>query len=384
MFEMLRLEVIHPAELSEADAAEWRWLCAARPEFANPLLGPDFARAVGAVRPDARVAIWREGQRPVGFFAYHHRPGGMARPIGAPLSDYHGLVSDRPLDIRQDLAEFGLSAYRYTGLVDPHGDFASPTAESREAFVIELKSSAADYLEAVRAGSAKRFKNYRRLDGKLDREVGPIAVRAPDHDRAAFEQLLAWKRDQLARTGGHDFLAAPWTRSLLDAFFEMREGPLQGLMINLYVGDRLMAGHFGVRAGDTYHPWIASTDPEMAAWSPGQLFLLRAIAAMPDLGLRVYDLGPGHEHYKRPYALSTRMIGEGMVAAAGSRGRAADAAEKAWSLAGAHGAGPVGRLRRRLDIIAISELSLGGRAKGFAAALAARALRPGGSSAEAA
>jgi len=78
------------------------------------------------------------------------------------------------------------------------------------------------------------------------------------------------------------------------------------------------------------------------------------------------------------------MIGEGMAAAAGSRGRAADAAEKAWSLAGAHGAGPVGRLRRRLDIIAISELSLGGRAKGFAAALAARALRPGGSSAEAA
>ncbi len=122
----------------------------------------------------------------------------------------------------------------------------------------------------------------------------------------------------------------------------------------------------------------------MGAWSPGQLFLLRAIAAMPELGLRTYDLGPGHDHYKRPYALTTRMIGEGKMTAAGPRGRAAGASEKVWSLAGAHRAGPVGRLRRRLDLIATTELSLAGRAKGLAGAIAARALRPGASSAEAA
>jgi CelD/BcsL family acetyltransferase involved in cellulose biosynthesis len=118
----------------------------------------------------------------------------------------------------------------------------------------------------------------------------------------------------------------------------------------------------------------------MGQWSPGQIFLLRAIAAMPGLGLRTYDLGPGHDHYKRPYALVTRTVGEGTMAAAGPRGRNTVAAERAWTLAGAHGPGPVGRLRRRLDIIATSELSLRGRARGLAGAIAARALRPGAAS----
>ena len=48
MFEMLRLEVLRPSELSDADIGAWRALCAARPHFRNPLLGPDFAIAVGA------------------------------------------------------------------------------------------------------------------------------------------------------------------------------------------------------------------------------------------------------------------------------------------------------------------------------------------------
>lgn len=380
MLPMIRLEVLHPAELSDADVGAWRQLCASRSEFRSPLLGPDFARAVGAVRPDARVAIWREAGRGIGFLPYHHRPGGMARPIGAPLSDYHGLVAERSLDIHQDLAEFGLSAFRFTGLVDPHHEFATATSGLHQAYLIEVERSADEYLEQVRAASPKRFKNYRRLDGKLDREVGPLTLRAPDFDRAAFDQLLAWKREQLIRTGAHDFLAPAWTRDLLASFLDMREGPFQGLMINLYVGDKLLAGHIGVRVGEIYHPWIASTDPEMAAWSPGQLFLLRAIGAMPQLGLKVYDLGPGHDHYKRPYAFGSRMIGEGTMAAAGPRGRAAIASERAWVLAGANGAGPVGRLRRRLDIIATSELSFAGRAKGLAGAIAARTLRPGWSS----
>ncbi len=380
MFEMLRLETLHPSELTDADIVAWRRLCASRPEFSSPLMGPDFARAVGAVRPDARVAIWREAAAPVGFLAYHHRPGGMARPIGAPLCDYHALVADRPLDIRQDLAEFGLSAFRFTSLIDPYGDFADAVASQAPAYVIQLDGSAPDYLERIRAASAKRFKNYRRLEGKLDREVGPLSLRAPDFDRASFDQLLAWKRQQLDRTGAHDFLAPQWTRDLLASFLDMREGPFQGLMINLYCGDRLLAGHIGVRVGEVYHPWIASTDPAMGQWSPGQIFLLRAIAAMPGLGLRTYDLGPGHDHYKRPYALATRTVGEGTMAAAGPRGRHAVAAERAWTLAGAHGPGPVGRLRRRLDIIATSELSLRGRARGLAGAIAARALRPGAAS----
>jgi len=372
---MLHAETIHANRLAPADAEAWRALCAAEPAFANPLLGPDFAMAVAQVRDDARVTVWRRDGRPVGFLPHHRRPGAFARPIGAPLSDYHGLVGEAGPDIPQALAAADLTAYRFTGLIDPAGAFANHVGRRHEAFVIVLDGSAEDYLEALRGSSPKRFKNYRRLDHKLDREVGALSVVAPDTSRAAFDTLIAWKAEQLARTGAHDFLRPAWTRSLLDNLFAAQDGDFRGLMITLYAGDRLVGGHFGIRLGEVYHPWIASIDPDLAAWSPGQVFLPRAIAAMPGLGLKTYDLGPGHEHYKRPFALSTRAISEGLAAAESAAGRAARASDRAWALVGATEGGPLDRLRRRLDAIATLEPSLAGRARSLAAALVSHTRR---------
>jgi CelD/BcsL family acetyltransferase involved in cellulose biosynthesis len=371
---MLTAETYHPAELDDLDVAAWRRLAAGQHDFANPLVGPDFARAVGAVREDARVSVWRADGHPVGFLAYHSRPGGFARPIGAPFSDYHALVAEPGLDSSQALAAAGIAAYRFTNLIDPAGAFQSAVTSQAEAFVIHLESSAEVYLETLRAASPKRFKNYRRLDHKLDREVGELRIVAPDVKPAAFAQLLTWKREQLARTGLHDVLGPAWARQLMCDLFETHERPFAGLMINLYAGDRLVAGHFGVRAGGVFHPWIASADPALAEWSPGQIFLSRAIAAMPDLALDTYDLGSSHEHYKRPYALHTRVVSAGLVTAATPQGRTAQLSDRAWALAEALGPAPVGRLRRRIDAIAAAELSLAARVKGLAMAIAARAM----------
>lgn len=383
---MLDVETLHPSLLTPTDVAVWRGLAASQPAFANPLLGPDFAQVVGKVREDARVAVVRRDGEAVGFLAYHRRPGGLARPIGSPLSDYHGLVS-RPeagLKIGDVLRAADVRLFRYTGLLDPNGVFAAaPTAE-RAAYVIDLRETDAErYLEAVRAESPKKIKNYRRLDNKLDREVGPVRLVAGDISRESFNLLIDWKREQLIRTGGHDYLRADWTRELMADLFQTREGAMRGLMIGLYAGDTLVAGHFGVRQGQTYHPWIASTNPEHAAWSPGQIFFLRAIAAMPEMGLTRYDLGPGHDHYKRAYALNTISIGEGGATAAGLGGRVAMSVENVWSLAGARGEGAVGRLRRRMDAIASTELTMGGRVREFVEAVASRTQRRSGELSEA-
>ena len=90
---MLTAETLHPSDLTGADLAAWRALAAAHPAFASPLLGPDFAVEVGRVRDDARVTVWRRDHQAIGFLAHHRRPGGLARPIGSPFSDYHALVS---------------------------------------------------------------------------------------------------------------------------------------------------------------------------------------------------------------------------------------------------------------------------------------------------
>ena len=367
---------LHPAELSAADAACWRQLAAAEPAFWSPLLGPDFAQAVGQVRDDARVAIWRRDGEAIAFLPFHQRPGAFARPIGAPISDYHGLISGPNLGVSgpEAMRLSGLGAYRVTGLVDPHGLFGTPL-ETKESHVIALDRPAADYLEGLRADSAKKFKNWRRLDHKLEREGGEVRLAAPDRSLQTFETLLAWKRCQLQRTGGHDFLAPAWMGQLFNSLFQRQTGDFQGLMIGLYAGDRLVAGHFGVRLGSVYHPWIAAADPALAALSPGQTFIIRAIGAMDDLGLTTYDLGPGHDHYKRAFARTQVMIGGGLATARNTAGLAAHGLDQVWALAGARGQGFTSRLHRRLEVIAAAETTLIGRTKSFADAVAGHARR---------
>lgn len=295
--------------------------------------------------------------------------------MGAPLADYHGLIADRRLDVAEALRTADIGAYRFTGLIDADGAFADQTHATQQAFVIDIAGDADAYLETIRAESPKRFKNYRRLEHKIEREVAPLRLAAPDADPAALRQLIAWKRDQLARSGLQDFLAPEWVDQLLRRLAREPEGELQGLLVGLYVGDRLIAGQFGVRLGTVFHPWIAATDPEMAAWSPGQLFFLRAIAAMPMLGLDVYDLGPGHEHYKAPFALGRRDIAEGTALAAGARAWRARMSEGAWRLAGDKRMPVISSARRRFETISTVELTLQGRVRGLAAAVAARARR---------
>lgn len=369
-------QILHPSELAGEDAARWRALAAAHPAFASPLVGPEFAQAVGAVRDDARVAVFRDGGEAQGFLAFHRRPGGLARPIGAPLSDHHALVSDPGLAGQGPalLAAAGLGAYRYTGLVDPHGLFA-PHETVRETFEVALAGPAEAYLEDLRSASAKKFKNWRRLDHKLDREAGPLRLVAPDRSEDAFRTLMAWKREQLRRSGGHDFLSPAWTRALFEDLFGRAEGEFTGLLISLYAGDQLVAAHFGVRLGGVFHPWIAAADPSLAAYSPGQVFLIRAIGSMTDLGLDRYVLGPGHDHYKRAFAPEPQWISEGVAIAPNAAGRAARREEQAWSLAGARRGGLAGRLRRRLEVIAAAETTFSGRARGFADAVAGQARR---------
>ena len=376
---MLDVETLHPRDLTEADLRMWRDMAAAEPAFDSPLLGPDFAQAVGVVRDDARVAVIRRDGETLGFLPHHRRPGAMARAIGSPLSDYHGLVSrpDAELTGARVLGAADLTAYRYTGLIDPYGVFGQ--GELKTAHVIALGNTDAEtYLEAVRAASPKKIKNWRRLDNKLEREMGAVELVAADRSREAFDQLIAWKREQLERTGVHDFLRPDWTRDLMLNLFEKQTGPFQGLMINLYAGGELVSGHFGVRLNGVYHPWIASTNPTYGEWSPGQIFFMRAIAAMPGLGLHRYDLGPGHDHYKGAYALGQIQIGEGTATAATMAGRVASSLDGVMALAGSRGAGPVGRLSRRMDAIASVELTMGGRVRGLVDAFANQAQRRAG------
>jgi CelD/BcsL family acetyltransferase involved in cellulose biosynthesis len=378
---MLTAELKRPGELTACEEGAWRAFCGATPAFQSPLMGPEFARAVGRVRDDAAVAIYRRAGRPIGFLAHHRRPGGLARPIGAPFSDRHAVITapEPGLDGAALLRAAGLNAFKFTGLIDPAHLFTHAATGGGRCHLIELDGAPEDHLEAVRAASPKKFKNYRRLEHKLEREVGEIALIGPDRSPDAFDLLLAWKREQLWRTGLLDFLRSDWTRGLMESLFHTTDGEMQGMLITLRAGGRMVAGHFGVREGDAFHPWIAATDPRLAGYSPGHIFLQRAIRAMPGLGLRTYDLSSGHDHYKAQYATGHLDIREGAAFAPAGSIRLGTRAQALMLAAVVTLSGPfsgaVQRVNRRLEHIAAVELTFGGRMMGVVDSIAGASRR---------
>jgi CelD/BcsL family acetyltransferase involved in cellulose biosynthesis len=364
----LTADVLRPSQLSSGDIAAWRRLQALEPAFGNPLLGADFALAVGDVRPDARVAVFRRGDEAVGFLAHHRRPSGFARPIGAPFSDYHALISDARAPLRQGeaLAAANIDRLRLTGLIDPFRVMDEGVTERTWAHRIVLTDTVEAYLNGL---GRNRLKNHRRYRRGLEQAIGPVRLVAGDRDAAAFERLLAWKRRQIELTGVHDFLGVDWTVALMRRLFETHTPGFSGLMISLYAGQRLVAAHFGVRQGDWFHPWLGAFDPDLRAYSPGLVHQIEAIGAMPQLGLRTYDLGASNDHWKRMFTSGGVSIGSGLATRPSFAGQIAKAGDRVWR------APPIGRLRDRLDQIASLELTLGGRLQGAARAVAARGRR---------
>jgi CelD/BcsL family acetyltransferase involved in cellulose biosynthesis len=366
--ERLTAEVVRPSELRSPDIAAWRRLQALEPAFRSPLLGVDFAQAVGEVRPDARIAIFRQGEQAVGFLAHHRRPSGFARAIGAPFSDYHALISDprAMLQPGKALEAAGVDRLRLTGLVDPFGAFEGGVTERIWAHRIVLDDTPGAYLDALSRTSHNRMKNYRRYRRAMGAEVGAVRMVAGDRNPAAFEQLIAWKRRQIQLTGVHDFMGVDWTQTLMRRLFETHGVGFEGLMISLYAGDTLVAAHFGVRQGDWFHPWLGAFDPDLKPYSPGLVHQIDAIGAMEELGLRTYDLGPTNDHWKQMFAQGGVWIGTGLATPSSLAGRIARAGDQVWR------APVIGRLRGRLDQIASLELTLGGRLNGAAHAIATR------------
>ncbi|HEX4199419.1 MAG TPA: GNAT family N-acetyltransferase [Caulobacteraceae bacterium] len=373
----LEADLVAPDALTDADIAAWRALQAAEPAFASPLLGVDFARAVGAVRDDARVAVFRRGGRTIGFLAHHRRPGGFARPIGAPFCDYHALVASRDaaLGPGEALQAAGLGALRLSGLVDPFEAFGETVTTRTAGHRIVLETTSEAYLEALWRGSGNRRKNYRRYRRSLEKAVGRVRLVGDDRDPASFERLIAWKRDQFARTGLHDFLAVPWAAALMRGLFDHRTEAFGGQMLSLYAGDQLVAAHFGARQGGWFHPWISAFDPDLRAHSPGTVHQVEAIAAMSGLGLSTYDLGPGEDHWKTQFTNAGASVGAGLAAAPNFAGALARSSDRFWALPPLRGARLVGRVRNRLDQIAALELTLSGRMQGAAYALATQRRR---------
>ncbi len=368
----LEIRVKDPAELSPSEIEAWTSIRDGNPALYSPYFHPDYTRLVGKLRNDARVVIGYQGEDAVCFFPY--QGSGFIRPLGAPMTDYHGFIeaTDADIDHMEFLSKANIGALHYTSLVGEHKDMIGFHQDDYPLCLIDLT-------EGVEAWRTSRSSSYRR---SLKSNRRRIRRTEEDYERRfeyksknveAYDQLMAWKRERFVETGLYDVLSSDWTSALLRELWERDEG-LRCEMHVLYFGDEMAAMDMGLTDGETFHSWMVAYNPEFHPLSPGTQLLEDMIDKAPELGYRLIDLGAGIDSYKSAYAVEGPVARAGYVPVAG----AAAAISKLYGAAEKFGEKSLkdipGKLRRRYTQIADCDDTVSGRARAMFAAV-----RTGGS-----
>lgn len=304
-------------ELSEPERSAWLTIHESDPSLGSPYFHPEFSAAVASVRDDVRVTVLESGGRAVGFFPFQRGRFGAGRPVGGPLSDFHGVVSEAGAtwDARDLLRASGLSVWSFDHLIGNQEGFTPHLVSEHRSPTIDVSQGYDAYMAGRRAEGSKQILKAEGLGRKLEREVAPMRVELDSQDEAVFERVLAWKSEQCREAGLPDIFGVPWTRALLERLRGRRTPGFAGVLSALYVGDELAAAHMGMRSRTVWHYWFPSYDEKYAKFSTGLLLLLRMAQAAPGMGIRLIDLGKGETMYKQRLMSGATTIWEGRAEA---------------------------------------------------------------------
>lgn len=309
----IRYRSISPGELDPALVASWRTIQAENPALSSPYFCPEFTQLVATVRDDVRVVLIEEDSRPVGFFPYQRRFGGMGRPVGGPLSDFHGLIAapGTPWDLDGVLGASRLSAWAFDHLADTPAQFERFVTRRSAAARIDLRGGYDGYIKGRREAGTSYIGKTEGLARKLGREVGPLRFSLHEAGSESMDQLIAWKRQQYHRSNVPDVFGVAWTGNLLRRIASVQTPPFSGVCSVLRVGDRIVAIHMGMRSNDTLHYWFPAYDPEYSKFSTGIILLLRVAEAAAVAGVRTIDLGIVDAQYKERLMTGSAEVWEG-------------------------------------------------------------------------
>ena len=332
---MVTATVIRPAELGPAEIASWHAMQAGDPALANPFLSPEFAFAVGRLRPSARVAVLNDGPDTTGFFPFERRSFGLVVPIAAGLTDCQGLVHGPGAhwDVRELLRACGIASWQFDHLVagQPFEQLRTVLAPSP---VVDLTAGYDAYHADLRRRSPEFASSTGRKARKLAREVGELRLVEASGDVAELRTLMAWKSDQYRRTGRPDRFSQPWTVDLVESLLATRTDALTGVLSVLYAGDSPVAAHFGLRAGELMTYWFPAYDPAFSRYSPGLTLALRLAQQLAADGVNRIDLGKGKMRYKDTMKTGELLVAEGTIAQRSLQGAAhrARTSPQAWAI----------------------------------------------------
>lgn len=358
MTNAIRIEIIRTQDLTSEDERLWADFLARRPDLAGPYFDLRYVKAIGHDVPRARIARLYQDGKVAGYFPYQIRSGAL-QPMGAPLTDYHGIIAapDFVPDFDALLKATGARRLEFQGWIGP--------MDARAA-TLKLKRRLADagqgydhWYATQDEQNHKFFKNVGRCQRNVEKDFGGFAFTWEKVTPDLLDWVLALKRDQYKKTGMHDVFGCGWTETLLRNLAALDDDHF-GLRAGVFRHDgRIVAAEISLMGADEVHLWFPAYDPAYYRYSVGILLTVAIVRELAPRGIRRFDFGTGGEEYKSPLtsegddciegelALSPQIVSSMLDAVAGSR--------PALRLS----------LKRRMKLIRATETSVGGWGRAF-------------------
>jgi CelD/BcsL family acetyltransferase involved in cellulose biosynthesis len=355
MAALLSADIVTVDALTARQRAAWAALQAGNFALASPYFALGFAEIMASARADTRVLTVSRNGAPAAFLPLQMSRFGVARPIGGPLGDHHGLITDDPdLDLEPLLGRAGF------GMLAFHGALADQTAFLKHcdgppdvSWVSDLSKGYDAFIADCTAADAKAMRNIRARQRKLEALDAEVVVRLDDRRPEALAALIEAKRAQYHRTGALDVFAVPWTHKVIDGLFARHDPDLAGVLSTLEIDGRLAAAHFGMRSQSVLHYWFPVFWPEHATLGPGLSLFLEMAHGLSQDGITAIHLGPGEYDFKRRLSNAGFGVVSGQIRRPTLVGRLVAAGDRIDHVArqlplGRFGSWP-GRAMRRLD-----------------------------------
>jgi CelD/BcsL family acetyltransferase involved in cellulose biosynthesis len=307
----MRVTVVRPADLAASEASLWASFQESTPALQNPFLSLTFARVVGGIRQNARVAVVEANGHIEAFLAFELEPGRMGMPIGYPMNNLQAFVTrGAPIDARRVVRKAGLRGWRFIAapleqdaLVAHH--YAGTAVGAP---VIDLSDGYASYFSGRSHNLATEVARKRR---SLERRFGPISLEWGNPAQEHIRRLMDWK---CARYGGaRELFADPTARRIVEEFATTSDEDCGGLVNVLRAGDRVAAVISSLACHGGLSGWFTAYDLDLRKSSPGTILVLATAEEAARRGIGRIDMGAGQDTYKFRLANDSYPVAGGAV-----------------------------------------------------------------------
>lgn len=307
---MSRIDILRPDQLTRVDELQWAKFLDQRPDLRGPYFDIRYVRAIGAAVPHSGVARIFDNERVVGYFPYQIRSG-VLQPMGAPLSDYHGLISasDATVDFDELLKATGAKRLEFQGWIGPRSPRAGGVALKRR--IADTAAGFDAWWQAQNAVHHKFFKNIGRCRRNVEKDFDGFDFTWERVTPELADWVLNRKREQYRTNGMHDVFGCGWTRTMLDHLAVHAEDGF-GLYAGVFrLNGQVVAAELCLAGHDEVHLWFPAYDPAYYRYSIGILLAVAIIEHGAKAGVRRFDFGTGGETYKAPLTVEGGICHDG-------------------------------------------------------------------------